>query len=145
MDMKRAGRSAQWWRGSGLGARACPPARSGAAKGPGGRGGSGDSLSSAVFQGAPVYDACCRGLLPHHPARGEHRETPPSCDEDPLRPFAGLVPPATSEVQAQGELADARSAGGGKLAEARVGLGAGGRIESGGSVQPLNCVWFKKL
>jgi len=40
-DKKRAGRSAEWWCGSGLGARASPPARSGAVKGPGGRGGNG--------------------------------------------------------------------------------------------------------
>jgi hypothetical protein len=25
--------------------------------------------------------------LPHHPARGDHRQTSPSCDEDPPRPF----------------------------------------------------------
>jgi len=54
---------------------------------PGEMGGNGYSLNSAVFQEAPVYDACCRGFLPHHPARGDHRETSPSCDEDRLRPF----------------------------------------------------------
>jgi len=53
-------------------------------QGAGRTGGNEDGLTGAVFQGDPVYDACCRGFLPHQPARGEHRETSPSCDEDPL-------------------------------------------------------------
>jgi hypothetical protein len=162
-DKKRAGRSAQWWCGSGVGARACPysgvPARTqrigqGAgrtgerfsyqpsaisfqprgradggkiqlsafsyqlsAKGPGGRGkNSAISLQLSAFsQGAGRPGGNGDALnLPHHPARGDHRQTSRSCDEDPLgslRLLGNCRKPGAGGIRRGGRSIKSRSSG----------------------------------